>query len=89
MYAGLAKRGGLEMEDREALRATLFTALGRAGDPAVLAEALNETQALLAGRKADGCGGGGCCSGADRSQGRCSDVREDAAPGAECFRSWT
>ncbi len=51
VYAGLAKGSGLDMEDREALRATLFTALGRAGDPEVLAEAVSETQALLAGQK--------------------------------------
>jgi aminopeptidase N/puromycin-sensitive aminopeptidase len=51
VYAGLAKGGGLEMENREALRATLFTALGQAGEPEVLAEALTDTQTLLAGRK--------------------------------------
>jgi len=51
VYAGLAKGSGLDMEDREALRATLFTALGRAGDPEVLAEALIETQSLLGGQK--------------------------------------
>ena len=51
VYAGLAKGDGLEMENREALRATLFTALGQAGEPEVLAEALTDTQTLLAGRK--------------------------------------
>ncbi len=51
VYAGLDKGGWFESEEREELRQTLFAALGRAGDPAVLAEAVIETQALLAGQK--------------------------------------
>jgi aminopeptidase N/puromycin-sensitive aminopeptidase len=50
-YAGLARGGRNDMENREELRETLFVALGRAGDSAVLAEAMSETQALLAGRR--------------------------------------
>ena len=51
VYMGLNKGGGLEVDDREELRQTLFATLGRAGDPAVLAEAMRETQALLGGEK--------------------------------------
>ena len=51
VYAGLTKGSRLEAEEREELRETLFAALGRAGDPAVLAEAMIETQAMLAGQK--------------------------------------
>jgi aminopeptidase N/puromycin-sensitive aminopeptidase len=51
VYAGLDKGGWFEGEEREELRETLFAALGRAGDQSVLAEAMSETQALLAGKK--------------------------------------
>jgi aminopeptidase N/puromycin-sensitive aminopeptidase len=51
VYAGLDKGGWFEAEEREELRQTLFAALGRAGDPAVLTEAMSETQALLGGQK--------------------------------------
>ncbi|MGP8258348.1 MAG: M1 family metallopeptidase [Acidobacteriaceae bacterium] len=51
VYAGLTKGNRLEAEEREELRETLFAELGRAGDPAVLAEAMIETQAMLAGQK--------------------------------------
>jgi aminopeptidase N/puromycin-sensitive aminopeptidase len=51
VYAGLVKSGRPDMEDREDLRETLFAALGRAGDPTVLAEAMRGTQALLAGQR--------------------------------------
>ena len=50
-YAGLARGGRTDSENREYLRETLFAALGRAGDPAVLLEASKETQALLAGQR--------------------------------------
>jgi aminopeptidase N/puromycin-sensitive aminopeptidase len=51
VYAGLGKGGKHEADDRAELRETLFEALGRAGDPMVLAEAASETQALFAGQK--------------------------------------
>jgi len=51
VYAGLGKGGRHEPEDRAELRETLFEALGRAGDPAVLAEAANQTKDLFAGQK--------------------------------------
>jgi len=51
VYTELKKGGGLEVDDREELRQTLFATLGRAGDPTVLAEAMNQTQALLGGEK--------------------------------------
>jgi aminopeptidase N/puromycin-sensitive aminopeptidase len=51
VYAGLGKGGKHEADDRADLRETLFEALGRAGDPAVLAAAANETKALFAGQK--------------------------------------
>jgi aminopeptidase N/puromycin-sensitive aminopeptidase len=51
VYAGLGKGGRHEAEDRAELRETLFDALGRVGDPAVLAEAVSETKALFAGQK--------------------------------------
>jgi aminopeptidase N/puromycin-sensitive aminopeptidase len=51
VYAGLAKGGKNDMVQREDLRETLFAALGRAGDPAVLAEASMETKTLLAGQR--------------------------------------
>ena len=41
----------MSRNDRAELRETLFVALGRAGDPAVLAEAANETKDLFAGQK--------------------------------------
>ena len=50
VYAGLGKGGKHEPEDRAELRETLFVALGRAGDPAVLTEAANETKDLFAGQ---------------------------------------
>jgi len=62
VYTGLGKdgrhgRGGRydsdsEFEDREELRQILFEALGRSGDPAVLAEAADITKALFTGEKA-------------------------------------
>jgi aminopeptidase N/puromycin-sensitive aminopeptidase len=51
VYAGLGGGGRHEADDRAELRETLFEALGRAGDPAVLAQAASETKALLAGQK--------------------------------------
>ena len=51
VYEGLSRGGRTDSENREYLRETLFAALGRAGDPAVLLEASKETQALLAGQR--------------------------------------
>jgi aminopeptidase N/puromycin-sensitive aminopeptidase len=57
VYEGLSKGGKHSTEDREDERATLFEALGRAGDPAVLAQAKNVSQMLFAGQKpTDGVG---------------------------------
>ena len=52
VYTGLGKSTRHEADDRAELRETLFEALGRAGDPAVLAEAASQTKALLAGQSA-------------------------------------
>jgi aminopeptidase N/puromycin-sensitive aminopeptidase len=51
VYAALGPAGKHEAWDRVELRGTLFTALGEARDPAVLAEAESVTQALFAGHK--------------------------------------
>jgi aminopeptidase N/puromycin-sensitive aminopeptidase len=51
VYAGLGKGGRHESDEHADLRETLFEALGRAGDPMVLAEAVSVTNALLAGQK--------------------------------------
>jgi len=51
VYAGLGKGGKHEPDERAELRDTLFEALGRVGDPLVMAEAASETQALFAGRR--------------------------------------
>jgi aminopeptidase N/puromycin-sensitive aminopeptidase len=51
VYAALGKGGRHKAYDREALREALFEALGRAGDPAVLAAAANETTELFAGQR--------------------------------------
>jgi aminopeptidase N/puromycin-sensitive aminopeptidase len=51
VYAAMGKGGRHDSDDREELRETLFEALGRAGDPAVLAEAASVTQALFAGQR--------------------------------------
>jgi aminopeptidase N/puromycin-sensitive aminopeptidase len=51
VYAGLGKGGRDDTAARVELRETLFAVLGRAGDPAVLAKAMSETKALLAGQR--------------------------------------
>jgi aminopeptidase N/puromycin-sensitive aminopeptidase len=51
VYVGLGKGGRHESDENADLRETLFEALGRAGDPKVLAEAVSVTNALLAGQK--------------------------------------
>ncbi|MDR3745609.1 MAG: M1 family aminopeptidase [Acidobacteriaceae bacterium] len=57
VYEGLSKGGKHSTEDREDERATLFEALGRAGDPVVLAQAKSVSQMLFAGQKpTDGVG---------------------------------
>jgi aminopeptidase N/puromycin-sensitive aminopeptidase len=51
VYAALDGVRRHESYDHEELRGVLFTALGKAGDPAVLAEAENLTRTLLSGHK--------------------------------------
>jgi aminopeptidase N len=51
VYAGLNSRRGHESFDHAQMRAELFAELGRAGDPAVLAEAERATKELFAGTK--------------------------------------
>jgi aminopeptidase N/puromycin-sensitive aminopeptidase len=51
VYTAMGKGGKHESDDRDELRQTLFEALGRAGDPAVLADAAGVTAALFAGQK--------------------------------------
>jgi aminopeptidase N/puromycin-sensitive aminopeptidase len=51
VYTALGGAGKHESYDHEELRSTLFTGLGKAGDPAVLAEAENITRTLFSGQK--------------------------------------
>src|ERR1035437_9969530 len=51
VYTGLGKGGRHEADEHEELRETLFEALGKAGDPTVLAEAASLTKELFAGQK--------------------------------------
>ncbi len=51
VYVGLGKGGKHEATNRAELREALFEALGRAGDPVVLAAAASETKELFAGQR--------------------------------------
>jgi aminopeptidase N/puromycin-sensitive aminopeptidase len=51
VYAAMGKGGRHDSDERADLRETLFEALGRAGDPAVLADATRETQTLFDGQR--------------------------------------
>jgi len=53
VYSAMGKANWHESDERDELRETLFEALGRAGDPAVLADAAHVTEALFAGQKSD------------------------------------